>query len=468
MPTDGLHPAPAPPAPREAAAPRRAPGSGLRPLLLRLHFYAGLLVGPFLLVAALTGLLYVFTPQLEQLVYDHELHVPAGGTTQSLAAQGEAARAAHPTGSPTAVRPAPTPTDTTQVIFSSPELPESYARTVFVNPYDAEVRGVLETYGSGQALPLRAWVDQLHRGLHLGDVGRWYSELAASWLWVVAGGGLVLWWHRRRKRLRSMVKPALGTTGRARTLSWHGAVGTWIAAALLFLSATGLSWSQLAGENITALREAMRWETPTVSTQAHHHEGHSGHHGHQLGTADVALDQVLASARGVGITNPVEIQLPADTGSAYVVQQTGREWPSKQDAAAVDPTTGEVTEVLRFADHPLMAKLTRWGIDAHMGLLFGLPNQLLLAAVALGLATMILLGYRMWWQRRPTGRGFGPPVPRGAWRSVPIPLLVLLGLVAVAVGWFLPLFGLSLLAFLVLDGALGWRAHRRARPPAKP
>lgn len=81
---------------------------------------------------------------------------------------------------------------------------------------------------------------------------------------------------------------------------------------------------------------------------------------------------------------------------------------------------------------------------------------------------MILLGYRMWWQRRPTSLGFGPPVPRGAWRSVPSPLLVLLGLGAGAVGWFLPLFGLPLLAFPVLDGALGWRANRRARPPAKP
>lgn len=38
----------------------------LLPLLRRLHFYAGILVGPFLVVAAVTGALYVFTPQLER------------------------------------------------------------------------------------------------------------------------------------------------------------------------------------------------------------------------------------------------------------------------------------------------------------------------------------------------------------------------------------------------------------------
>jgi MFS family permease len=52
-------PEPAAGAERERA--RRRPGvwAQLRPLILRLHFYAGVLVGPFILVAAVSGLLYV-------------------------------------------------------------------------------------------------------------------------------------------------------------------------------------------------------------------------------------------------------------------------------------------------------------------------------------------------------------------------------------------------------------------------
>ncbi|HKS47580.1 MAG TPA: PepSY-associated TM helix domain-containing protein [Amycolatopsis sp.] len=430
--------APAPPTQRPASA-------SLRPLLLRLHFYAGVLVGPFLLVAALTGLLYVFTPQLEDAIYDHELHVPAATAAQPLSTQVAAAQAALPGGTLVKIRPAPSATDTTQVLFSVPGLGESYSRTVFVNPHDNEIRGILDTYGSSQALPLRAWLDQLHRNLDLGDFGRLYSELAASWLWVVVLGGLVLWWTGRRR----------GTTTRARVRSRHATTGTVVAVVLLFLSATGLTWSQFAGENITDLRSALSWETPAVSGTAEHHDG--GHVGAGAAAVTISPDAALAAARAVGLSDPVELTVPAKAGKAYVVKQTGRSWPSKQDSAAIDPSTGHVTEVLRFADYPLMAKLARWGIDAHMGLLFGLPNQILLAAVCLGLVTIICWGYRMWWLRRPT-RGFGRPYPRGSLRKLPARMLPL-AVCALAVGWFLPVFGVSLLAFLLLDLAQAARAR---------
>uniref|UniRef100_UPI00358DA1BD PepSY-associated TM helix domain-containing protein n=1 Tax=Brachybacterium paraconglomeratum TaxID=173362 RepID=UPI00358DA1BD len=46
----------------------------LGPLLLRLHFYAAILVGPFLLVSAASGALYALRPQLEKVIYAHELN----------------------------------------------------------------------------------------------------------------------------------------------------------------------------------------------------------------------------------------------------------------------------------------------------------------------------------------------------------------------------------------------------------
>lgn len=84
---------------------------------------------------------------------------------------------------------------------------------------------------------------------------------------------------------------------------------------------------------------------------------------------------------------------------------------------------------MRFADYPPAAKLARWGIDGHMGLLFGLANQILLVLPAVGSISMIVLGYRMWWRRRPT-RGFGKPYARGGWRNVPWAVLAPLALPA--------------------------------------
>ncbi|MFF4979130.1 PepSY-associated TM helix domain-containing protein [Streptomyces sp. NPDC001046] len=441
-------------------APARNGWAPLRPLILRLHFYAGVLVAPFLLVAAVTGLLYAASFQAEKIVYAHELTVPVGERKLPIGEQVAAARKAHPEGTVSAVRPSPEPGATTRVMLSGvPGVDEGHTMAVFVDPYTAQVRGALEQYGSTGALPLRTWIDEFHRDLHLGESGRLYSELAASWLWVISAGGLVLWFSRRRA-----LRTIRGTKGRRRTLGLHGSVGVWAATGFVFLSATGLTWSAYAGANIDELRTSLGHATPSVSAAASgEHSGHGAAAG-QAGDAShgVGLDKVLAAARAERLTDPVEIVPPADADSAYVVKQVGRGWPTKQDAVAVDPASGQVTDVLRFADHPVLAKLTRWGIDLHTGVLFGLANQILLMALTLSLILLIVWGYRMWWQR---GRGsaFGRPIPRGAWQHVPPQILVPLLAGVAVLGYFLPLFGIPLAVFLAVDIVLGEIAHRRGR-----
>ncbi|MFB9691232.1 PepSY-associated TM helix domain-containing protein [Amycolatopsis plumensis] len=425
----------------EAPAQPRFTWAAVRPLLVRLHFYAGVFVGPFLLAAAVTGLAYIWTPQLEQAVYDRELHVPAAPGVVSLDEQTAIAKAAVPDGTVTGVRPGPSATDTTQVIFDRPGLEPSYHHTVFVDPHTGEIRGQLETYGSSQAMPVRGWIDTLHSSLQLGDFGRLYSELAASWLWIVVLAGIALWiGSRKRNASRS---------ARGRLLSWHRTTGLVIAAGLLFLSATGLTWSEHAGASVSELRAELDWTTPSVSTAlpAAAPQGEAG------------LDAVRAATRQAGLSGPVEIRPPAKPGKAYVVAQIGRSWPTKADSMAVDPATAQITDTLRFADYSLAAKLSRWGIDAHMGLLFGVANQIVLTALAVALVCVIVWGYRMWWLRRPTRGGgrVGRPPARGAWRRIPGRVLAPVLVVTAVVGYYLPVFGLSLLAFLVADLIVGIR-----------
>ncbi|WP_373194757.1 PepSY domain-containing protein, partial [Mycobacterium marinum] len=69
---------------------------------------------------------------------------------------------------------------------------------------------------------------------------------------------------------------------------------------------------------------------------------------------------------------------PADRATAFTVTQTRQPWVLSNNAVAVDGTTGAITDVSWFADWPLAAKLTAWGIQLHMGLLFGPANQVLL------------------------------------------------------------------------------------------
>jgi uncharacterized iron-regulated membrane protein len=437
----------------------------LRPVVLRIHFYAGVLVAPFLAVLCLTGLAYVFSPQLDDLVYGHELLVGEHtGAPRPLDEQIAAATAAHPEGAVTSVAVDSDPGRTTGVVMAVPGLPEDVERTVYVDPYTAGVRGALDTWWDSP--PLQTTLDSLHRNLLLGEPGRIYSELAASWLWVLVLGGLALWVGRRRSRRRAALHPPRGgRPGRARLLGWHGAVGLWVAVALLFISATGLTWSQFAGERFTSLVVALDGSTPELAAAPV--PAGSG--------APVSTQTVLDTARGAGLAGPLKITLPDGPTAPVQVAETARDWPVQRDAVAVDPGTGAVTEALRWADFPLMAKLTRIGVLAHMGTLFGLPNQLALAAMALGLLALLGWGYRMWWHRRPTRDGrarFTALAPRGVLRALSQPAAFAVVVLTVAVGWLLPLLGISLLAFLAADALAAAIARRRAggavgaaRPP---
>ncbi len=471
-------------------------------LVKRIHFYIGLFIGPFIFVAALTGTLYVLTPQLENHLYAHELFTSSVGEVQPLSRQIEAAQAVSRAEAKIyAVRPSPAVGETTRVMFSDPELGASKSRAVFVDPVTLRVQGELTVYGTSGILPFRTWLDDLHRGLLLGDVGRNYSELAASWLWVAALGGIVLW-VTGRQTVRGNRKLKGVAAKQQRSRRWHSWLGVALIAGLLFFSATGLTWSQWAGDNINLLRAKMGWMTPSVSTalaggaQAEPVSEHADHQafGHNSmsmadmpdmpgmdadnmpvqsapGTAPVlptTFDRVVSAARHAGIdAAKIEIRPAYRSDKAWTVTEVDRSWPTRVDAVSVDPQTLTILDHTRFADFPLLAKLTRWGVDAHMGILFGLWNQIILAVFGLGLCLMIGWGYRLWWLRRPQINSMTNPAVTlmQTWRLVPFGLQCPILLVVIGLSLSLPLMGISLLLFLIID-VWRWMQHKHVLQPA--
>ncbi|ADG80548.1 PepSY-associated TM helix domain protein OS=Tsukamurella paurometabola (strain ATCC 8368 / DSM/ CCUG 35730 / CIP 100753 / JCM 10117 / KCTC 9821 / NBRC 16120 / NCIMB 702349 / NCTC 13040) OX=521096 GN=Tpau_3977 PE=4 SV=1 [Tsukamurella paurometabola] len=474
------------PAPPQSTSPPKRPG--WRAAILRLHFYAGLLVGPFILIAAISGGLYAAAPTVERFVYSNELTAATTGPAQPLTAQVAAAQASRPDLVVKGLRPAEEAGKTTRVLFTDPTLTDGRDLAVFVDPASAQVQGALPVYGSVEALPIRFWIDRLHVDLHLGDVGRFYSELAASWLWVVALGGIYLWWRARRGDARAMLAYDRSRPGRGGAMNRHAVIGTWLLLSLLFFSATGLTWSKYAGDNIAQLRTELSWTKPTLSTslqpEAKSEGGgeHADHGGAAPAAAPVspelaaqtrarniaALDRVVAAAADRGVGGAVQVSIPADPAVAMTVAQTRQPWRFGIDSATVNPETGQVVTVLAFASWPLMAKLTELLINTHMGWQFGLLNQIVLVAFATLLSVLIVRGYAMWWQRRPRGGGLPRPPARESLRKVDpaqaIPAVLAVGFV----GWFLPVLGISLLAFVLVDVAIGvakrGTANLRNRP----
>lgn len=423
----------------------------------RLHFYIGLFVGPFIFIAALSGTLYVLSPPIEHALYRHALFTDTQGEVQSIEQQIHAAQNHLNTPLPLlAVRPAIGPGHSTRVMFQDPDTYGWERRTLFVDPVSLDILGDFPTYGTSGILPFRITLDYLHRNLLLGEPGRIYSELAASWLWVVALGGVIIWWSNRKQR-----KPKR-TNAQARYRQQHQTLGLVLLLGLVFFSATGLTWSQWAGANIAQWRQAIGWVTPSVSLDLKPtSQSSSFHHHHKTSLMPVKnhiemqdFDTVLAIARQGGIdAAKIEIKPPKQSGQAWLVQEIDRSWPTQVDSVAIDLSSKTITDRADFADYPLVAKLIRWGIDAHMGVLFGSVNQIVLGVFGLSLCWMVILGYKMWWQRRPiaTRQHF-----IRSWLPLSRKDKLITLLIVAVLACALPVLGVSLVLFICLDLLL-WR-----------
>ena len=374
-------------------------------MLRLLHNQLGILIAPFIFIASLTGLLYGLTPQLENFIYKEQLiakHIPTQKTLP-LSQQISAALTVLPSNSKIfAIRTPITPDHTTRILYQLPNQ-SNITKAIFVNPYTLDVQGQLPVYGTSGVLPLRTFLDELHRSLLFGEYGRVYSEFAASWLGIFALTGLIQWLNYRKKNKRAH--------SRHLNIKWHYIVGLTVLPMLFFFSITGLTWSKWTGANIAELRHLLNSDTPSLSlaltptilnvVDPHaehriHNDISDQHVSNTLNLKD--FDHILAIAYQNGLSaQALQIKPSYRTDRAWSIEEMNHRWPIQIDALAVDMKNYSIVDHLRFNDFPLSAKLTRWGVDLHIGILFGLVNQLILVFSAGLILLLLVFSYRAWW-----------------------------------------------------------------------
>jgi uncharacterized iron-regulated membrane protein len=87
-------------------------------------------------------------------------------------------------------------------------------------------------------------------------------------------------------------------------------------------------------------------------------------------------------------------------------------------------------------------------VAIHQGARFGIANQILGTLTALMLIALSISGAVMWWRRRPIGL-LGAPIPLSRPRFGAALVAAI-----VALGVYLPMFGLTLIAMLVTERLL--------------
>jgi uncharacterized iron-regulated membrane protein len=466
--------APSAPSARTAERPpvtgRRGPGHGLFRAFWRWHFYASLLVIPILLLLTVTGLVYLFRFQLEPALHADVMtvHAPAAQDriTQPYSAQLKAVRRAYPGAVVTSMtEPSGRDRSTTFSVVTA-----AGTRDVYVNPWNGRVLGSLDpnTTLSGRAV-------RLHGDLMVGRYGDYVIEVGACWAIVMALTGYYLFVRGRAARLRRKAAGARAAALRHR----HGLVGAALGAGLLGLLVTGLPWTGFWGEKVqhlaTSHGSSMWSNDPGALSDPTSTLDESLPHSHAVpwalgdtavprsrpgpGRSVANLDTAVAVAGRQGLAHPMTVALPGDESGVFSVIGYAFHDPGRERTVHVDQFGGAVVATYGYRDYPLLAKVVSQGIALHEGRRLGVFNFWATTAFCLGVLFMCVTGPLMWWKRRPrrsdTTRSLAAPRGRLPLRASP-----LLAAIVAALALVLPLFGLTLVAALVLDQVLLRRVGR--------
>lgn len=427
------------------AVERRWPGYDR---VWRWHFYAGLLCIPFVLWLALTGIVYLFKPQIEGLIDAPMANVASSrGPKAEPSAQVAAAMRAVPGSTLHRYQLPDTPTQAVQVIVGRGGV----ETRVYVHP---------ETLAVLRSVPERDRimniVFRLHGELLAGDAGSYLVELAASWTIVMILSGLFLWWPRGRG-IAGTVYPRLRSGTRTFWRDLHAVTGLWVSFAALFLLLSGLPWATGWGAYLKAVRHAVegapvKQDWPTGRTDAGTramlgtHAEHGGMMMAHQPTSHAALDRIVTGVRPLALAPPVLIAPPTIAGAPWTAKSDAANRPLRTDLT-IDAASAQVLTRRDFAQRRLIDRVVGYGIAVHEGALFGWLNQLLNLLTATGLMLLSVSSVVLWWRRRPQAALGAPPLrEHGRVAAGFFAIVAMLGVL-------LPLFGTTLLAVLVMERA---------------
>ncbi|UZE29716.1 PepSY-associated TM helix domain-containing protein [Pseudomonas asplenii] len=445
-------------------------------LAWRWHFYAGLFVAPFMILLALTGIIYLFKPQLDPLMYGNLLKVEPGHHRISADEQLQRIHATYPQGRIKQYLPPADAGRSAQFVV----IQDGRELNVFIDPYRGNVLGEQDA-----KLNLQAVARALHGELMIGTVGDRLVELAAGWGVMLVVSGVYLWWPRGRSS-GGVLWPRLNARGRLLWRDLHAVSGFWGSILLLLMLLSGMTWTGFWGKQYaevwnrfpdpmwnnmpksdvearslnSAARQTVPWAVEnTPMPMSGDHAEHMQHGAASAGPAapDVTLQQVVDIATARQIEPGYSITLPTTAEGVFTIAVFADD-PRNDATLHVDQYTGSVLADVRWQQYGNVARATEMGVMLHEGKLFGPINQIAILLICLMILLGSISGLVMWWKRRPQGSLGVPPLrhdlPR--WKSAMLVMLVLAVL--------FPLVGASLIVVWLFDKLLLSRLGRQHEP----
>lgn len=282
-------------------------------------------------------------------------------------------------------------------------------QNILINPYTAEVLPEIKGREFFQ------FIQQLHRNLTVGPVGKQITGACTLMLIFFVLSGLYLRWPKRHSIKQWLfVKPQL----KGRNFIWdlHAVVGTWVVIFYLVLACTGLYWSYDWWRSGMFKVLGVERPQPTMQANAGNNRG-EGRQGGERGPRGEGREEGM---------NPEQIGRALDLSWTGFNTEFSDKYstvtfnlPKKPDGSMqlsfVDPVaqherarnsatynyqTAEFTEVEFYEDKKLNEKIMSSMLPVHRGSFFGPIYQFFAMVAALLMPLFFVTGWMLYLKRR--------------------------------------------------------------------
>jgi len=356
----------------------------------KIHLWLGLSTGLVVFIMGLTGAIYCFAPELQNLQpyrtvkEENRAFLPPSRIQQLAESQlpGKSPQRIYYDARDKAV----------MVLFTKKE---EYSYSIFINPYSGKVLKVRNNEKDFLSVVL-----QIHRNLLIPyghDIIRWSTVIFIFMLI----SGIVLWWPRNRRTAKQGFRIMWRAHPKRLNYDLHKVLGFYVTWIVIITALTGLMFAfegfsnfvyRTTGEERSIIQKKPPLSDTTLITN------------NQIAAIDLIwkgvepdLYQRYASAMFV---------LPAaKNGSILLRANPEKGTIYKSDFRYFDQYSGKEFSGAYvwgpYGDARITADyIRRMNYDVHTGAIFGLPGRIILFFVALIVTSLPITGFYFWWGKK--------------------------------------------------------------------
>lgn len=362
----------------------------LRKTIFWIHLILGVTASAVILMMSVTGVLLTFQTQItafDNRSYSTVEPPSSGSQPLDLETIIVNVEASEPEANVTAVTIRPDPTDAYVVWLGR--------KSVFVNPYNGEVRGEGNTGIRDFFREIMYW----HRWFAAeGDnraIGKALTGAGNLVFCLLIVTGFYIWWPKKWTwpAFKNILKPNFNLRSKKMNFNWHNTLGFWFLPILFLIALSGLvisySW---AGDLIYALASS---ERPQRSRSLDKYETTAEKHAGRLD------DFVAAAQRQVPDWAYIKLNIPKPGAKTTILEisEMDNRVPITRSTLTVSTKNGDAMNWVPFFEQNTGSQIQTWIRWIHTGEAGGWFGQLIAGIASAAGVLLVWTGIALAWQR---------------------------------------------------------------------